>query len=604
MSIDFDQLKDKIDWAKLAPALEPKPPLYSPHTPHFKQKVFLLVPGIEALYGGRAGGGKALALDTEIPGPDGFKTMGELAPGDLVYDETRSTQQVLACSEVMTDKQCFEVVFDDGGSVVASADHLWKSHTYASRVGEAEPSILTTAEMYETQNAAGHPNHAVPSNLNGTQLYRYVVSIKAVDSVPVKCIKVSGESKLFLATRSYIATHNSDALLMAALQYVDVPGYSAVIFRNSYSDLALPGALMDRAREWLEPHIPEVRWSSKTNSWIFPAGATLTFGYLDKPDDHYRYKGAEFQFVGFDEVTEIREKHYLYLFSRLRKPAEGPLSKVPIRCRAASNPAPNWVRQRFIESPVDAAGNRRIYVPAGLDDNPFVNQESYRQSLAMLDSVERARLEAGDWYADEPGAKFNKAWFSDRIITIEDIPDGAWGNRVRYWDIAATLPSEKNKDPDYTVGALVSEVDGVIIIHDIRRARLDPGGVEDLIYQTAHEDGPDVRIRMEQEGGGSGKITIDHYSRHVLLGFDFDGHPAVRNKEARADAWAGKAKRGEVLLVRDNPRRPWIPAFLDEASTFGAVKDAHDDQIDAVSGAFEVLTGIGQKQKRRLQIIV
>jgi len=43
----------------------------------------------------------------------------------------------------------------------------------------------------------------------------------------------------------------SSALLMAALQYVDVPGYSALLLRRTYADLALAGALMDRARSWL-----------------------------------------------------------------------------------------------------------------------------------------------------------------------------------------------------------------------------------------------------------------------------------------------------------------------------------------------------------------
>src|SRR6516225_862781 len=43
----------------------------------------------------------------------------------------------------------------------------------------------------------------------------------------------------------------SDALLMAALQYINVPGYSALLLRRTYSDLSLPGALMDRSHQWL-----------------------------------------------------------------------------------------------------------------------------------------------------------------------------------------------------------------------------------------------------------------------------------------------------------------------------------------------------------------
>src|SRR5690349_23466030 len=75
----------------------------------------------------------------------------------------------------------------------------------------------------------------------------------------------------------------SDALLMAALQYVDVPGYAAILFRRTYTDLALPGGLIDRAAEWLSP--TDAHWSGTTATWTFPSGATLSFGYLKTEDD-------------------------------------------------------------------------------------------------------------------------------------------------------------------------------------------------------------------------------------------------------------------------------------------------------------------------------
>ena len=70
----------------------------------------------------------------------------------------------------------------------------------------------------------------------------------------------------------------SIALLMAALQYVDHPGYSALILRKSYTDLALPGALMDKAGEWLGGTAAQPKDGGK--SWEFPSGASLTFGYV------------------------------------------------------------------------------------------------------------------------------------------------------------------------------------------------------------------------------------------------------------------------------------------------------------------------------------
>src|SRR5688572_25485242 len=61
----------------------------------------------------------------------------------------------------------------------------------------------------------------------------------------------------------------SSALLMAALQHVHVPGYAALLLRRTYADLSLPGALMDRAREWLMN--TDARWNAQTKTWHFPS---------------------------------------------------------------------------------------------------------------------------------------------------------------------------------------------------------------------------------------------------------------------------------------------------------------------------------------------
>jgi len=83
----------------------------------------------------------------------------------------------------------------------------------------------------------------------------------------------------------------SVAQLMGALQFVDIPGYSAILFRKTYADLALPGALIDMSKQWLMPFVEskEVKWSEKEKKYTFPSGATLSFGYLESPNDCYRY---------------------------------------------------------------------------------------------------------------------------------------------------------------------------------------------------------------------------------------------------------------------------------------------------------------------------
>lgn len=207
----------------------------------------------------------------------------------------------------------------------------------------------------------------------------------------------------------------SDALLMAALQYVNIPHYAAIIFRRSYTDLSLPGAIMDRAQEWLMGS--DAKWNDNDKEFTFPSGATLTFAYLSRPKDKYRYQSAEFQFVGFDELTQFEEDDYLYLMSRLRRPSDGPLSTVPLRARGAANPGGSghrWVKARF----VDGRSPDRVFIPSGLDDNPHLDQAAYEQSLALLDPITHAQLRHGDWTVRPPGTYIFEA---DHIAAAADL---------------------------------------------------------------------------------------------------------------------------------------------------------------------------------------
>ncbi len=194
----------------------------------------------------------------------------------------------------------------------------------------------------------------------------------------------------------------SDALLMAALQFVDVPGYSALILRRSYQDLSLPGALLDRAHDWLAD--TGARWKEQDKQWEFPLPygttkdtPTLNFGYLQYERDKYRYQSAEFDGISMDELTQFTATQYTYMFSRLRKTKD---SKVPfVRMRSASNPGNEgheFVKQRF----VDPGDPSRPFISARLLDNPHIDQEQYAFSLAQLDPITRAQLEQGVW--DEP----------------------------------------------------------------------------------------------------------------------------------------------------------------------------------------------------------
>ena len=85
------------------------------------------------LIAGATGSGKALALDTPIPTPGGWTTMGEIQVGGEVFDEHGRACQVIAATPVMHGRPCYEVEFSDGTVITADAEHLWRTATAAER---------------------------------------------------------------------------------------------------------------------------------------------------------------------------------------------------------------------------------------------------------------------------------------------------------------------------------------------------------------------------------------------------------------------------------------------------------------------------------------
>lgn len=374
----------------------------------------------------------------------------------------------------------------------------------------------------------------------------------------------------------------SDALLMAALQYVDHPGYQAVIVRDSFAAMGESGALLYRAREWLLG--TDATWNGAAHRWRFPSGATLSFRPLDQAGDERAFMGTEYQFIGIDELTTMAETQYRFLLTRLRRPAG---SSIPLRMRATGmpyGPGVPWVRRLFVDAPPSSG---RIFIPARLADNPFLDTDSYGRTLSALEPVTRARMLHGDWSVQPEGGMFHRAWFDE---CMREELAGAGIPLCRYWDLASTEPSKGN-DPDYTCGVLVGrDDDGEAGVFDVVRERTSALGVEQLIRETAATDAvfaasrnAPLYVRMEQEPGASGASLIDHYLRTVLPGYNFAGIRPTGSKSTRAAPVASLAEAGHLYLVRAE----WNDAFLDELCAFPLA--GHDDQVDALSGAFTFL---------------
>lgn len=240
--------------------------------------------------------------------------------------------------------------------------------------------------------------------------------------------------------------------------------------------------------------------------------------------------------------------------------------------------------------PAEFEPNRKCITQIGWEDPRSSQGELLWPERFGPEEIEAKKKELGSYaYAGQfqqrpapaGGGLFKREWFEIVDVAPSHI------RKVRYWDFAST--EEKiGTDPDYTVGCLMSEKDGIYYIEDIRRDRLSAMGVERLVKQTAMADTRLVPIWIEEEPGSSGKIVTDHYARKVLVGFAFRGNRATGSKIQRADPFAAAAEAGNVKLVQGN----WNRDFLDEVETFPL--GAHDDQVDAASGAFSKLFRTGE----------
>ena len=378
--------------------------------------------------------------------------------------------------------------------------------------------------------------------------------------------------------------------LAAALQYVDTPRSNAILSRNTFADLMLPRPLIPMSQEWLAPFLKsgEVVWKDKDKRYIFKeSGATLSFGYLDTANDYFRYQGAEFSYIGFDEVTHIAPESFEYLFSRLRKPKK---VKVPLRVRATANPGGvygDYYYQRYFVDNLDANGNpKRIFLPAGLNDNPYLDSEEYKQALENLPPILREQLLNGNWEVRESGDIFNKSWLM--VCEAHNVPKNA--RRVRFWDFASIDPKyrKKNtntKEPDWTVGLKMACYQGMYYIEDIVACQKSPADVEKIVAQMAKADGHQCAVRWEQEGGSSGEANTLRLCREILPGYDAMGVRPVVSKIERARPVAAAMQMGSIFIVKNCREMLRLYNQLDSFPV-----GAHDDVIDAMDGAFAYFT--------------
>ena len=454
-------------------------------------------------------------------------------------------------------------------------------------------------------------------------------AVKAVQREQIEVRPQPGPQYQFLASQADVVIYGGAAgggktygLLLDPLRHYDNPHFGGVIFRSTSVQVRNEGGLWDESVKLYSLFGAKPREFSL--EWKFPKGMSMSFSNLERDVDVLNYQGSQIPWIGFDELTHFSEYQFFYMFSRNRS-----ASGVKPVIRGTCNPDPkSWVK-RFIRWWLDKEGRyadpekagklrwfikigdtinwadtkeelfeqfgrgpeiiptSATFIPAKLEDNKIFMQKdpAYKARLLALSRVDRARLLGGDWaMTATAGTYFQRDWFP----IVDAIPSG-WMQVMRFWDRAATKPSELKPDPDWTRGLkLYKYPNGTWLVADLKSMRDTPGQVEELIKTTASHDTWACAIRAQQDPGSAGVSEADNFIK-MLAGYDVGVSTYSVNKAVRAKPVSAQAERHNILVLRAD----WNDEFFEELENFSEddTEYAHDDIVDTLSGAFNELAG-------------
>lgn len=422
------------------------------------------------------------------------------------------------------------------------------------------------------------------------------------------------------------------ALLEAVRDTISVPTMGAVFFRRTIPEVENEGGLWDESTK-IYPLLGGIPTAGK-HLWRFPHGGRVRMTHLQHEDTVKNWQGSQVPLFIFDELTHFTATQFWYLLSRNRsniKDSDG--RRIRARILATCNPdADSWVADLiawWIEQdpehpnygfPIkERAGKLRYFtrvseqliwgdtkaevmaqapgveeidvrsltfVPGKLTDNKL-GDPRYRGQLMAMSRVERARLLDGNWKIRAVAGDYYKR--EEARILENAPPASAFRMIVRRWDLAATEPSETNKDPDWTVGVKmgVRADDGRFVVLHVERKRIRSNEVRKLVKATADLDGPEVHVILPQDPGQAGVDQVVSYM-NMLPGYTVYTDRETGDKVVRQEPFSARWQHGLVDVVRG----PWNPPYFGIMEAF-PTKGIHDDDVDASAGAYHALAGTG-----------
>jgi len=218
--------------------------------------------------------------------------------------------------------------------------------------------------------------------------------------------------------------------------------------------------------------------------------------------------------------------------------------------------------------------------PRTVDGELLFPERFPEETVASLERTMGSYAAAGQLQqrpAPREGGMFKKAWFP----IVRAIPAGT--RFVRGWDLAATEGAG-----DWTAGVKIGrQKNGRFIIAGVARDRKATAGVEQMLVNTASQDGYMCEISIPQDPGQAGKAQASYYIGK-LAGYTARATPESGDKETRAGPLAAQAEAGNVDVLEGD----WNETFFDEITVFP--NGSFDDQVDGASRAFNALAESGK----------
>lgn len=246
--------------------------------------------------------GKALSLDTPIPTPEGWTTMGDISVGDVIFDNNGKPTTVLGATETMYNHNCYQITFDNGETVVADEDHLWTAyHSDWQKRTKTEryniPRTLTTKELAEKHDTSGktntlylYRNKEIEYTKKQLDIHPYILGVWLGD----------GNSRDARITGSEVDLNEIKAIF-------EIFGYSSSSLRPSNTAYNMNVIELRKALKSSDlihnKHIPTDYMRSSKKDRI-----QLLRGLMDSDGSCSKYNGScEFYQKNYDLIIQVRE---------------------------------------------------------------------------------------------------------------------------------------------------------------------------------------------------------------------------------------------------------------------------------------------------------